>query len=151
MRGCIGLLALTLLLSAGCASYVPYADEIEDVSVDLMDVRPEDASIGSIKWEVDVNVSNPNTFDLRIEQLTVTLDIGDARLGTGRKKGFTVAKYDDKDVGMEVRTSMLGIAGSVLGVIESKEFNYTMGAEVTYKTREGPLRRRLETSGSMGH
>ena len=150
MKGLIGVLALMLVLVGGCASYVPYPDEIEDVSVDLLDVRPEDASLGSIEWEVDVRVSNPNSFDLRIEYLTVTLDIGDARLGTGRKKGFTVSKYDDKEVTVTVHTSVLGIAGSIMGVIQSKDFNYTMGADVTYKTQEGPLRHRLETSGAMG-
>ena len=149
MRGCMGLLLVTLLV-AGCATYVPHADEITDVRVDLVNVEPEDVSIGSIEWDVTVRVANPNSFDLKLEYLEATLDIGDTRLGTGGKKDITVPKYDDEEVTLTVHTSTLGIASSILGVIQSKDFNYTMGAEVTYKTQEGPLRRRLETSGAMG-
>ena len=149
MRGCMGLLLVTLLV-AGCATYVPHADEITDVRVDLVNVEPEDVSIGSIEWDVTVRVANPNSFDLKLEYLQVTLDIGESRLGTGSKKDVTIPKYDDKEVRVTVHTSTLGMVGSVLGVIQSKDFTYTMGADVTYKTQEGPLHHRLESRGSMG-
>jgi len=151
MRGRALSLTLVLLLAAGCASYIPRADEIRDVRMDLVDLKAGDASIGGIEWETTVRVANPNPFDLRIEYLEVGLDISGSRLGTGTRKGFTLKKFEDKKVDIPVYTSSLGMATTIMGAIKSKDFSYTMNAEVTYKTQEGPLRRRLPPlSGSIG-
>ena len=151
MKGRIGLLTVALIVSVGCASYVPRADEIRDVRMDLVDLRAEDASIGGIEWETTVRVTNPNSFDLRIEYLEVSLDISGGRLGTGTRKGFTVKKFEDKEIDVSVYTSSLGMATTIMGAIQSKDFSYTMSAEVTYEAQEGPLRRRLPPlSGSFG-
>ena len=151
MKGRIGLLTVALIVSVGCASYVPRADEIRDVRMDLVDLKADDASIGGIEWEATVRVVNPNPFDLRIEYLEVSLDISGGRLGTGTRKGFTVKKFEDKEVDVSVYTSSLGMATTIMGAIQSKDFSYTMNAEVTYKTQEGPMSRRLPPlSGSFG-
>ncbi len=151
MKGRIALLVVVLIVSVGCASYVPRADEIRDVRMDMVDLKPEDASIGGIEWETTVRIANPNPFDLRIEYLEVSLDISGSRLGTGTRKGFTVKKFEDKEVDISVYTSSLGMATTIMGAIQSKDFSYTMNAEVTYKTQEGPLRRSLPPlSGSIG-
>jgi len=151
MKGRIGLLGVTLILAAGCAAYVPRAEEIRDVRLDLVNLKPEDASIGGIEWDTTVRVSNPNPFDLRIEYLEVGLDISGSRLGTGTRKGFTVKKFEEEEVDISVYTSALGMASSIMGAIQSKDFSYRMTAEVTYKTQEGPLRRDLpEQTGTFG-
>ena len=137
------LVAVVTAAVVGCASYVPWAEEVRDVRVDLVDLKPEEASLGGIEWEAVVRVTNPNPFDLRIEYLEVALDISGSRLGTGSRKGFTISKYGDKEVKVSVYTSSLGIASSIMGAIQAEDFNYRMSAEVTYKTQEGPLPRTL--------
>lgn len=143
MKARAGLLVALLVMSAGCASYVPRAEEVRDVRLDLVDLRPEEASLGGIEWEATIRVANPNPFDLRLEYLEVALDVAGGRLGTGSRKGFTVPKYGDREVEISVYTSSLGIASTVMGAVQSKKFDYRMSAEVTYKTQEGPLRRSL--------
>ncbi len=151
MKGRIALLVVVLIVSVGCASYVPRADEIRDVRIDLADLDLEKASPLEFEFEVAVRVANPNDFDLRIEYLEVGLDISGTRLSRGSLKDFTVSKHDDKEVKIPVHVSTLAISLSILNLIESKEFTYTMSAEVTYKTQEGSLRRSLPPlSGSIG-
>jgi len=151
MKGRIALLGVVLILAAGCAAYVPRADEVRDVRLDLVDLKPDDASLGGIEWETTVRVTNPNPFDLRIEYLEVGLDISGSQLGTGSRKGFTVKKLEEEEVEVSVYTSVLGMATSIMGVVESKDFSYRMTAEVTYKTQEGQLRRALpEQTGTFG-
>lgn len=151
MRGRVLPVGLMLLLAVGCASYIPRPDEIRDVRADLVDIDVEKASLTELEFEVAVRVTNPNDFDLRIEYLEVGLDISGTRLSQGSTKGFTIAKYDDKEAKIPVHMSTLAISLSILNLIESKEFTYTMSAEVTYKTREGPLRRALpDQTGTLG-
>ncbi len=151
MKGRIALLVVVLIVSVGCASYVPRADEIRDVRVDLADLDLEKASPLEFEFEVAVRVNNPNDFDLRIEYMEVGLDISGTRLSRGSTKGFTVEEYDEKEVKIPVYMSTLAIPLSILNLIESKDFTYRMSVEVTYKTQEGPLRRSLPPlSGSIG-
>ena len=149
MNGRAGLLVVAVMLSAGCALYAPHGDEVSDVRIALTDLEPEKASIAAIQWEARLEVTNPNPFDLRIEFLEVGLDVGGSRLGSGSTRGFTVGKYDSKEVKVAVSTSSFGMASALMGVIQSKNFTYALSADVTYKTKEGPLRRHLEERGSL--
>jgi len=149
MSGRAELLVLAVMLSAGCATYVPSGSEVSDVRIELTDLEHEEASIAAIRWDARLEVTNPNPFDLRIEFLEVGLEVGGSRLGRGSTRGFTVGKYDTKEVKVTVSTSSLGMAAAVMGVIQSKDFTYALSADVTYKTKEGPLPRHLEERGSL--
>jgi len=149
MNGRVGLLLVALIVTAGCAGYVPRAEQVRDVRIELVDLKPEKASMAGIQWEAALRVTNPNPFNLRIEFLEAGIEVGGGRFGSGSTKGFTVKKYDKKDVELDLVTSSLGMASAVLGMAQSKNFTYVVSADVTYKTKEGPLRRHLEERGSV--
>jgi LEA14-like dessication related protein len=149
MNGRTGLLLVVLTVTAGCATYVPRAEEVRDVRIELVDLKPEKASLAGIQWEAALRVTNPNPFDLRIEFLEAAIEVGGGPFGSGSAKGFTVKKYDRKDVQLDLVTSSFGMASAVLGMAQSKNFTYSVSADVTYQTKEGPHPKHLEERGSF--
>jgi len=113
-------------------------------------LKVEEATLGGFELEATLRVSNPNRFDLRIDYLEVGLEVSGNQLGAGSTSGFTVGKFSHKEVAVPFYVSTFGLAGTIMKIIQSEEFDYRMTAEVTYKTQEGSLRRHLETSGSLG-
>lgn len=149
MNGRAGFLAIALLLTVGSATTLPRAEEVKDVSIELVDLKPEKASLAGFEWDAHLRVTNPNPFDLHIDFLEVGLEVGKGNLGTGSAKDFTVKKYDTKEVKLRIHTSSFGIASAVLDMVQSKNFAYGLSTDVTYKTQEGPHPRHLENRGAF--
>jgi len=149
MRQRGAFLVVCLLLGAGCASYTPTAEEIRDVRIELIDIKEVEAHATSLEWELELRVMNPNPFPVTIEYLEVALDIEGSRLGSGSRKGFSVGRYDEVDVTVNFLTSVFALPALVLGSLERPQAPYRLSADVTYKTRSGPVTRHLENAGKF--
>jgi LEA14-like dessication related protein len=129
--------AVTLALAAlsGCAGLGNALRE-PDIRLDRVIVR--DIGIRGGKLDLEVEVANPNGFDLRGTELALGLDVEDSHLGDVRiSDEFTVDRNGSTSLTLPLQFEWAGVGGALRTALSQGEIPYEMKGELSLQTPWG--------------
>ncbi len=129
--------AVTLALAAlsGCAGLGNALRE-PDIRLDRVIVR--DIGIRGGKLDLEVEVANPNGFDLRGTELALGLDVEDSHLGDVRiSDEFTVDRNGSISLTLPLQFEWAGVGGALRTALSQGEIPYEMKGELSLQTPWG--------------
>ena len=130
------LFALSVFF-AGCAG-LPSVKDIKEPELLLADISFKEIKIGSMKFDVRLDIRNASSVPLYVEYLKADLFIAGSPLGTAHSsRSFKIDKFKSKSVKLEYRMGMFGAAQTIVQLIKSKDFSYTVSGFYTFNTKEG--------------
>jgi LEA14-like dessication related protein len=129
--------AVTLALAAlsGCAGLGNALRE-PDIRLDRVIVR--DIGIRGGKLDLEVEVANPNGFDLRGTELALGLDVEGSHLGDVRiSDEFTVDRNGSTSLTLPLQFEWAGVGGALRTALSQGEIPYEMKGELSLQTPWG--------------
>ncbi len=143
MRLCFSFFVIGI---AGCAA----VSDAKSPDVRLADLKLLSSGLFEQRFQLDLRVSNPNDFALRLDGLTFNLDLNDASFATGQSdQNVTVPSLGETLVSVQASTTFLDVAQQVLALTEGGNVKYRLSGiaflrglgrnEVPYE-KEGSLR-----------
>ena len=146
MRGVAALLAAgSLLLLTACAQ-VP---KPQPPKVGLADIVLLDGNLLQQRLRIDLDVANPNDFDIPLDGLTFRLEVNDRLLAEGLSDDrVTIPRFGEARVSVLATTSIFDIMQQVLALQDGNRLSYRLAGEAYVS---GFLIRRLpfEKSGEL--
>jgi hypothetical protein len=135
-RTALSLLAM-FVLSSGCVG-LPSINEISEPELTLVEVHIEDIKIGSMEFEIEIDIRNVNPATLYVDYLKVDFFIAGSMLGTAdRDLDFIIGKFDTVDIELEYRIGMAEGTQTLIRLIQDKDFTYELKGLFYIKTAEG--------------
>jgi LEA14-like dessication related protein len=129
--------AVTLALAAlsGCAGLGNALRE-PDIRLDRVIVR--DIGVRGGKLDLEVEVANPNGFDLRGTELALGLDVEGSHLGDVRiSDEFTVDRNGSTSLTLPLQFEWAGVGGALRTALSQGEIPYEMKGELSLQTPWG--------------
>lgn len=118
----VSWLALALLLSA-CAA----VEQPEPPKVRLANVQFLDSTLFEQRMLVDLQVRNPNNFDLPLEGLTFELEVNGNSLAEGySNEVVTIPRLGEATVPVRASTSLLDMIGQVMALGQDDHLSYRL-------------------------
>lgn len=140
--------ALALMLAAGCATLRPASPEIVAASVRVVEVR-----FPSIRFDVGLELANPNRFELAVASLDAELTIAGERTGDARLAApVTLPAGGSASVTIEARgDASAALAGVARALGGSRPLDYRLrGAIVLADGTRFPFSRSGEVAPPRG-
>ena len=128
---------MTLALAAlsGCAGLGNALRE-PDIRLDRVIVR--DIGVRGGKLDLEVEVANPNGFDLRGTELALGLDVEGSHLGDVRiSDEFSVDRNGSTSLTLPLRFEWAGVGGALRTALSQGEIPYEMKGELNLQTPWG--------------
>ncbi len=128
---------MTLALAAlsGCAGLGNALRE-PDIRLDRVIVR--DIGVRGGKLDLEVEVANPNGFDLRGTELALGLDVEGSHLGDVRiSDEFSVDRNGSTSLTLPLRFEWAGVGGALRTALSQGEIPYEMKGELSLQTPWG--------------
>lgn len=124
---CVACLAV---LATGCATLT---DSLESPEVTLAGLRMVEAGFAKQRYDLTLNVRNPNGIPLPVRGLAYRIDLAGERFAAGETlKAFTIPANGESDFQLSVTTDLLRSLSSLQKMIEQREqsLQYSIGGEL---------------------
>jgi LEA14-like dessication related protein len=148
MKRTLPLATLTILLFSGCAA-VQSALDIENPRYSLRDIRPRvdiaiPLSASSIDIDFNLEVDNPNSVGLRLDQLDFNLFINDTRvLDSVSRQDLRIPANGVGDVQLRTRIGYQNIRSlwyEIVDIVRGQRARYELRGNAYYDTPVGRLK-----------
>jgi hypothetical protein len=126
-----------IILVSGCVS-LPSIKEISPPELVLADISFEEIRIGTMKFNVWVDIRNINKVPLSIDYMKADLMIADSILGAAdTDRNIRIDKFETKRVELEYTIGMAGATQTVIRLVQKRGFDYTIKGLYYFNTLEG--------------
>ena len=142
------LLAVTVFLLQGCAA-IQSALNIENPRYAIRDIRPRvdiaiPLSASSIDIDFNLEVDNPNSVGLKLDQLDFDLFINDTRvLDSTTRQGLSIPANGIGDVQLRTRIGYQNVRtlwNEIVNVVRGERARYELRGNAYYDTPVGRLK-----------
>lgn len=130
LRARIALLMLVGALSGGCATL---GESLETPEVSLAGLRLVEAGITRQRYDLTLNVRNPNAIPLPVRGLAYRIDLAGERFAAGETlRSFTIPANGESEFELSITTDLLQSLGSLQRLIEQRQqlLDYSIGGEL---------------------
>lgn len=142
------LLGLTMLHLSACAALAPSKPEPPDVRI--TGVRPLNLSLTQQRLEFTLDVSNPNGFDLPVQELDFVAKLAGEKLAKGRStEGVTVPANGNAELKVEVSAGITRMFDTFRGMLDAGSIELDYGVTGTVKLANWPSRIPFNVEGLL--
>lgn len=129
---------MTLALAAALGGCAGMGNALREPDIRLDRVIVRDIGVRGGKLDLEVEVANPNGFDLRGTELALGLDVEGSHLGDVRiSDEFSVDRNGSTSLTLPLRFEWAGVGGALRTALSQGEIPYQMKGELKLQTPWG--------------
>jgi LEA14-like dessication related protein len=119
------LLAVLLLLLAACGTAEPVAPQVR-----VVDLRLVESSVFEQRFEIDLQIGNPNDFALPLDGLTFDLEVNGAAFARGfSNQRVTIPRLGEGRVSVSASTTLVDMVRQMLLLAERGDLTYRLSGQ----------------------
>ena len=132
---------MTLALAAALAGCAGLSNALREPDIRLDRVIVRDIGVRGGKLDLELDIENPNGFDLRGTALTLGLDVEGSHVGDVRfSDEFTVERDGITSLTLPLRFEWAGVGGALRSALTQGEIPYEMKGDISLQTPWGAHR-----------
>ena len=129
---------MTLALAAALGGCAGLGNALREPDIRLDRVIVRDIGVRGGKLDLEVEVANPNGFDLRGTELALGLDVEGSHVGDVRiSDEFSVDRNGSTSLTLPLRFEWAGVGGALRTALSQGEIPYQMKGELSLQTPWG--------------